>query len=57
LIEPKPSRQGISVDFSAVSKSFIWLQLGTNPGELSCLLDEHDEISKAVITRIEIFFI
>jgi len=56
LIEPKPSRQGIAVDLYAVSKSFIWLQLGTNPGELSCLLDEHDEISKVVISRIEIFF-
>jgi len=28
-----------------------------NPGELSCLPDEQDEISKVVITRIEIFFI
>jgi hypothetical protein len=57
LNKPTPSRQGISFDFSAVSKSFIWLQLGTNPGELSCLLGEQDEISKVVISKIEIFFI
>jgi hypothetical protein len=57
LIEPEPSKHCIRVDFFAVSKSLIWSQLGKNPGELSCVLDEQDEISKVVITKIEIFFI
>jgi hypothetical protein len=57
LIEPEPSKHGISVDLSAVSKSFIWPQPGTNPSELSCVVDEQDEISKVVITKIENFFI
>jgi hypothetical protein len=57
LNEPEQSRHGITVDLSAVFKSFIGSQLGTNPSELNCVLDEQDEISKVVITTIEIFFI
>jgi hypothetical protein len=57
LIEISPPKHGISVDLSVVSKSLISSQPGTNPSELSCVLNEQDEISKVVITRIEIFFI
>jgi hypothetical protein len=56
LIETSPSRQDICVDFSAVSKSLIWSQPGTNPGEFTSFVDEHDEISKVAIAKIEIFF-